>query len=115
MSNDGSQVSYQELLSILGKEYDRRMIAEADFLDGLPPNSHVAIQICIDDDMEDKLRNYIVGFNSWSIELAKAQLEPDQSLCIAQCLMRPLVRRAATSMTRRIAYATCTDYELVSS
>ena len=115
MSKNGSQVSYQELLSILGTEFDRRMVEEPDFLDGLPPNSHVALQICIDVDMEAELKSYIQGFNAWAIDLAKHQLGSEQSLCVAQCVMRPLIKRAATGMTRQIARAACTDYELVGS
>lgn len=113
MTNEIRQVTYQELLEILGADFDRRMVEDSDFLDGIPSGSCVCIQILATDAMEPDVRNYVIGFNKWSRDVSTKQLRPGQPFCVARCSMRPLVSLAATEMTKGVASAPCGEYELV--
>jgi hypothetical protein len=113
MTDRIEQLTYQELLEILGADFDRRMVDDPSFLDELPAGACVCIQILVTDAMERNVREYIIGFNKWSHDVSTKQLRPGQPFCVARCSMRSLVGLAASDMTRGVACASCGEYELI--
>lgn len=104
---------YQELLTALGKSFDREVVYEPTFLDGVPSGSYIALQIGVGAELSPSMVEEIEGFNSWSMSIARSHLREGQPLCVATCKLRPLVVGAYDSVDTDMITTACDSYELV--
>jgi len=104
---------YQEMLTILGHSFDRQVVSDPTFLDGVPRGAYVALQVMVDATASREMRVEIAGFNDWSMRIAKSHLADGQDLCVARFALRPLVIQASESLTNGVLETACDAYDLV--
>lgn len=107
--------AFQQLLRLLGDDFDHRMIHDEDFLPDLPNSSYIALQLAPWAGMPAQVEEFLDEFNRWSVELCRSQMDAVRGLCIARLHLRPLVRPVFGKALPRIAEeaVSCEECELI--
>jgi hypothetical protein len=84
---------YERILSMIGRDFDRRMIEDPDFSPDLPPNAYILFQILIEGEAPPQLLREVEEFNRWVREVCEPQIDPDHNVVTAvlkiQLISRP--------------------------
>jgi len=104
---------YQEVIAILGRGLDRRIIGDPDFSARIPAFSHFVIKIAVSHDTTLSIKTAIEEFNQWSCRISTANVEEEHPICHVTCHLRPLLVQAANEFTPQMVSDSCDIYELV--
>lgn len=77
------QQEYEELLGLIGRDFDRRMFEDPDFGEDLPSNAYILFQIDVKGETDAQLQDQVEDFNRWVQEVCRPQVDPDHNLVTA--------------------------------
>lgn len=114
VGRSSTERSYQEILRLIGEDFDNWVLENPGPSPRMPPHGCVALQIGILPLWAPEKVAIAEAFNRWSLGLAMRQLQPGQKLWVATCYPRPIVSSGQSSLEDDVARSPCGEYVLAS-
>ena len=69
--------SYEKILQLISRDFDRRILGDPEFGEGLPERAYIVFQLSIPGAEDPRLLDEVRWFNRWVRELCRPQIDPD--------------------------------------
>ena len=97
---------FGDLLCVLGKDFDRRIVEDSSFSARLPAGVHVIFQLTVSENADPKFRAKAKLFNRWARDLARKQSKQEER-CVIVTYRLPAIGQTDLAMSLSRAIITC--------
>ncbi len=81
--NKATLKRFEQLLSVISSDFDRRILEDPDFASDMPSNAYVLFQLKMEGPVTAKVTSEVEAFNTWLKDLAERQRDAGQPVYVA--------------------------------
>lgn len=81
--------NYEKILQLISRDFDRQILNDPEFGEGLPERAYVIFQLSIPGAEDSRLQDEVQRFNQWVRELCRPQIDPNHRVVEAVLTLTP--------------------------